>query len=145
MAGKTHLTAIVRKRRSIPAAKLFKAGLIKGKVLDYGCGRGADVKFYKNAVGYDPYYRPDLKVLTKQYDTVICTYVANILNYEERKKLYRVLRKLGRNIFITVRRNIKKDGFTNKGTYQETVYIDQEVKAKLLWENTNYATYQLLK
>ena len=146
MAGKTYLTAITRNIRSAPAARLQKTGLIKGKVLDYGCGKGRDIQFYDNAVGYDPYYRPDLKVLKKKYDTVVCTYVANVLNYTERKDLYRVLHKLAKgDILITVRRNIKKEGFTNKGTYQETVYVDRETKASLLWENSNYATYQLGK
>lgn len=146
MAGKTYLTAISRKTRSVPAARLQKTGLIKGKVLDYGCGRGADIKFYADAVGYDPYYRPDLKALKKKYDTVVCTYVANVLNYMERRDLYRVLHKLAKgDILITVRRNIKKEGFTNKGTYQETVYVDRETKADLLWENSNYATYKLRK
>ncbi len=145
MAGKTHLTAIGRRQRSAPAARLKRAGLIKGTVLDYGCGRGKDVSFYKGK-GYDPYYRNDPKVLKEKYDTVVCTYVANILNYRERKDLYRVLRRLAKgNVFITVRRNIKKEGFTSKGTYQETVFVENETKASLLWENSDYATYTLRK
>ncbi|KKL27669.1 hypothetical protein LCGC14_2382810 [marine sediment metagenome] len=56
MAGKTHLTAIGRRQRSAPAARLKRAGLIKGTVLDYGCGRGKDVSFYKGK-GYDLHRR----------------------------------------------------------------------------------------
>ena len=144
MAGRTHLTAIARKRRSAPAARLQKAGLIKGKVIDYGCGRGKDIEFYNNAVGYDPYYFKDPKVLKRIYDTVVCTYVANVLVYRERKDLYKTLRNLARgNVFITVRRNIKKEGYTSKGTYQEIVYVDEETQADLIWENSDYATYKL--
>ena len=146
MTGKTHLTAIGRNRRSAPAAQLEEAGLIQGTVLDYGCGRGKDVEFYDNAVGFDLYYCNNPEVLLKKYDTVICTYVANVLDLGERKRLYWMLRKLARgNIYITVRRNIEEDGFTSKGTYQETVFIENETKADLLWENSNYAIYTLGK
>jgi len=141
---KTHLTAIARKRRSAPAAKLQEAGLIEGTVLDYGCGRGSDVIFFENATGYDPNFQLNPQALTKKYDTVVCTYVANVLTATERQKLYHILRRLSTgSVFITVRRNIKKEGFTKKGTYQETVYVDDETNAELLWENSDYATYRL--
>ncbi len=142
---KTHLTAISRKRRSAPAAKLQETGYIKGTVLDYGCGYGHDVDFYGNATGYDPNFQLNPTALTKKYDTVVCTYVANVLSATERQRLYHVLRRLATgNVFMTVRRDIKKEGFTKKGTYQETVYVSEETNAELLWENSKYATYRLL-
>ena len=40
----SHLTAIDRKYLSFPARYLLQNKLLKGKVLDFGCGLGNDVK-----------------------------------------------------------------------------------------------------
>lgn len=49
--------------------------------LDYGCGRGSDVKILNSngyqSVGYDPYYFPDYP--TQKADVVTCGYVLNVL------------------------------------------------------------------
>ena len=38
------LTAITRNKLSIPILYLHKKGLLNGSILDYGCGKGGDVK-----------------------------------------------------------------------------------------------------
>ena len=63
-----HKTAIGRPALSLPAKLLFQSGLVSDEtsVLDYGCGRGDDVKFLNElgvpAVGWDPHFAPDRSV-----------------------------------------------------------------------------------
>ncbi|MHA2069409.1 MAG: methyltransferase domain-containing protein, partial [Candidatus Thorarchaeota archaeon] len=62
MTGKSWLTAVRRNKPSAPLKFLLKHGLIKGRILDYGCGRGDDCKHlyttHDYVVGYDPYFQP---------------------------------------------------------------------------------------
>jgi len=44
--NKAHLTAISRKLPSKPMQILHQKGLLKGALLDYGCGKGFDAKHY---------------------------------------------------------------------------------------------------
>lgn len=60
----THLTAIERIYLSFPARFLLEKNLLQGKILDFGCGFGNDVKLLQqksfDITGYDPYYFPQL-------------------------------------------------------------------------------------
>lgn len=75
MLNKSYLTAIVRNKISTPAKRLLELGKIKGSVLDFGCGRGDDIKFLSglgfNIRGYDPYWKNETSVLNKRYDTIL--------------------------------------------------------------------------
>ena len=84
-------TAIHRKIASKPLRTVIHMGIELGKVLDYGCGRGKDVEVLKSigydATGYDPnfaYGKPRGK-----YDTVLLTYVVNVLEPSQRKDTVR--------------------------------------------------------
>ena len=59
----SHLTIKRRKYPSFPTKQLYLKRLIKGKVLDFGCGLGVDIGFLKSkgwdATGYDPHYMPE--------------------------------------------------------------------------------------
>ena len=86
-----HNTAIGRPALSLPAKLLFQSGLVTDEtsVLDYGCGRGDDVKFLKElgipAVGWDPHFIPDPALLVA-HDIVNLGFVLNVIeNPEERK------------------------------------------------------------
>lgn len=86
-----HKTAIGRPALSLPAKLLFQSGLVTDEtsVLDYGCGRGDDVKFLKElgipAVGWDPYFAPEPTLLVR-HDIVNLGFVLNVIeNPEERK------------------------------------------------------------
>lgn len=89
----THNTAINRGNGSRPLRMLHEAGLLAAgaSVLDFGCGRGGDVKWLLEhgfaAEGYDPYPKfghTDLP--SGQYDSVLLLFVVNILpTLEERK------------------------------------------------------------
>jgi len=101
LAGKT---AIARKQASVPArllqAELERTWGIDGlkpfeSIFDYGCGKGADIRFlsqhFSFVDGWDPVYKPEpgLDVLKMKYgvpwDYLLMTYVLNVL-----PKLYRI-------------------------------------------------------
>jgi DNA phosphorothioation-associated putative methyltransferase len=119
-------TAIQRKVASTPARWLLENGYLKGckTILDYGCGYGADVEFLRlagfKAEGYDPHTTwCDRSVLVGGYDVVLLTYVLNTIELPRTRNA--VLRyatemcKAGGRVFVTVRRDIKQDGPTQRG------------------------------
>jgi DNA phosphorothioation-associated putative methyltransferase len=150
--SKAHLTAISRKNMSVPTKYLLKKGLLGKKVLDFGCGKGEDVRQLRaagfEADGYDPYYAPEVK-LGRDYDTVICNYVFNVIAPEERhhawNNLYtHALGLSGRmaEIYVTVRRDLKKDYVkTSRGTEQWMVRLPYEV----VHETSTYCIYRVSK
>ncbi|MCC9309119.1 DNA phosphorothioation-associated putative methyltransferase [Kitasatospora sp. RB6PN24] len=77
------LTAIGRTTLSVPARQAVTDLQITPTttVLDYGCGRGGDVRGLEGmavpAVGWDPFYQPDGRV--QPADVVLLTYVLNII------------------------------------------------------------------
>ena len=85
MIDRSHNTAMARKGASAPARELVKRGIIRPgqSVLDFGCGRGADVKFYSalpaEAEGYDPHWRPE-RPFGKRFDRVTMMYVVNVID-----------------------------------------------------------------
>jgi DNA phosphorothioation-associated putative methyltransferase len=81
----SHKTAIKRKRLSAPVRQLFEQNRLRGRVLDYGCGYGDDVRLLRrrgvDIVGYDPHHAPcdGTLLLPGFYDVVYCGYVLNVL------------------------------------------------------------------
>src|SRR6056297_1179939 len=112
----SHLTAKKRDKLSFPMRWLYKKGYLKGKVLDFGCGLGTDVDFLLqnglNATGYDKFYFPKLQ--PNKYNTIVCSYVLNVLMPEEQPEIFfkvsELLKKGGKAYFI-VRRDVKHQGF----------------------------------
>lgn len=76
-----YLTAIKRTDLSVPTRHLLQHDLLKGRILDFGCGFGYDTDELKkrgfDIIGYDYYYRPDYP--EGKFDTIICNYVLNVL------------------------------------------------------------------
>ncbi|MGV9272322.1 DNA phosphorothioation-associated putative methyltransferase [Streptomyces griseosporeus] len=87
------LTAISRASLSVPARQAVadKQVLPDRTVLDYGCGRGGDVRALQHlgcqAAGWDPYYLPEAEL--RRADVVFLTYVLNVIEdpHERRKTL----------------------------------------------------------
>jgi len=88
------LTAITRKKESVPARHLSQTLDMNGltTILDWGCGHGADVKFYKGlgdhlmVKGYDPGADLDhsmgfdlLPDELSRWNVITCFYVLNVL------------------------------------------------------------------
>ena len=137
---RSHCTAIARKNPSVPMRHLAKLGLLEnGRKLDYGCGRGFDAEHF-TMDKYDPHYSP--RKPDGLYDTITCNYVLNVI---EPEKEYDILNEIAKLLewkgkaYITVRRDIKKEGFTSKKTFQRNVKLDLPI----LKETSTYCTYIL--
>ena len=74
--SKSHLTAKGRKSVSRPMRMLNEMGLLVGRMLDYGCGRGFDADHF-GMDSFDPYYKN--VSLVGKYDTITCNYVLNVI------------------------------------------------------------------
>ncbi|MBD2496174.1 HIT family protein [Nostoc sp. FACHB-280] len=148
----SHLTAIERTYLSFPAKFLLNQNLLQGKILDFGCGFGNDVKLLReqgfDITGYDPYYLPDYP--HRKFDTIICFYVLNVLFAEEQANVLMEvshLLKPGGKAYYVVRRDIKRQGFREhyvhkKPTYQcvvklpfHSIYLDE---SREVYEYTHY-------
>ena len=123
----SHLTAIERIYLSFPAKFLLDKNLLQGKVLDFGCGLGNDVKLLQqksfDITGYDPYHFPDFP--NGKFDTIICFYVLNVLFPEEQANVLMEvshLLKPGGKAYYAVRRDIKKEGFREHYVHKKPTY-----------------------
>jgi DNA phosphorothioation-associated putative methyltransferase len=150
----TAKTAIGRKGPSVPARRFvahIKDEPRKGyvSVLDWGCGRGADVDWFNrlqfDGRGYDPIFRPRVsyKSTRPRFNYVTCFYVLNVIptkigRVRAIKEAVHHLAEDGQ-MFIAVRakRAIDKlgnkwtkhrDGYrTSKNTFQHG-FTDEELK-----------------
>lgn len=147
---KSHLTAKTRSRPSAPMKYIENmlgqiddsefTGL-KFRMLDYGCGKGQDADHY-GLEKYDPYYFPTRPV--GKFYFIFCNYVLNVVSVEEEKKIIDDILSLlsdGGKAFVSVRRDVKEDGFTDKGTYQRNVVLSYPV----VYENKGHYCIYLLK
>jgi hypothetical protein len=122
-------TAIKRTTLSKPIKELIERNLIPdhASVLDYGCGRGFDA----DTLGfdkYDPHYFNRLP--DRQYEVVVCNYVLNVIEEQEADKVLNKIKELllpSGVAYITVRRDVKKDGITKIGTFQRNVILNLPV------------------
>lgn len=129
-----HLTAKKREKLSFPVRWLERNGYLKGRILDYGCGFGTDADFlkklnYSNLSKYDKHYYPDYP--TTKFDTIICSYVLNVLEKQEQAQVIMEISELlidNGNAYFAVRRDIKYEGYRlhkiyKKHTYQSNVVL----------------------
>jgi len=123
----SHLTAMERIYLSFPAKYLWEQNLLQGKLLDFGCGFGNDVKLLHqkgfDIAGYDPYYFPVYP--ENKFDTILCFYVLNVLFPEEQAKVIMEvshLLKPGGKAYFAVRRDLKKEGFREHYIHKKPTY-----------------------
>lgn len=146
----SHLTAKERDAPSLPVRMLHGRGLLRGAVLDYGCGYGRDVAYLRSrgldAEGYDPHYFP--KAPARKFDTIVCFYVLNVLFEDEQTAVLmdvaRLLRPGGRAYFA-VRRDIVQDGFRQHYVHKKPVYqcaVTLPFGSIFRNENTEFYEYQ---
>lgn len=144
----SHLTAKDRNSISFPARILQNKNLLKGDILDFGCGLGKDVQLLKdqgfNISGYDKHYFPVYP--QKRFDTIICFYVLNVLLPEEQAKVLIELSQLIKpsgNVFIAVRRDVKFEGFRMHKIHQKKTYqCNVVLNSKSIFKNENCEIYQ---
>ncbi len=102
--------AIRRETVSKTARFLAERGLLRGRVLDYGCGFGFDADHF-GWEAYDPHYRQGLP--EGRFDTIVCNHVANMLTRASRRALFRALRGLlapHGKAYLSVSRKIPQGG-----------------------------------
>ncbi|NES78868.1 MULTISPECIES: HIT family protein [Okeania] len=123
----SHLTAKERKFISFPAQLLLDKNLLVGKILDFGCGFGNDVKLLQQknfpVTGYDPYYFPQYP--QTKFDTILCFYVLNVLfDQAQTQVLMEVsqLLKPGGKAYYSVRRGLKREGFREHYIHKKPTY-----------------------
>lgn len=148
----SHLTAIERIHLSFPARFLLEKNLWRGRILDFGCGWGNDVKLLRQKgfeiEGYDRYYFPEYP--QKKFDTIACFYVLNVLLPEEQANVLMEVAYLlrpGGKAYYAVRRDLKRSGFREhyihkKPTYQcpvklpfKSIYADERCE---IYEYSHY-------
>lgn len=146
----SHLTAIERVYLSVPTSFLLEKNLLQGKVLDFGCGFGNDVKLLQqkgfDVTGYDPYYFPQYP--KAKFDTIICVYVLNVLFPEEQANVLMEvshLLKPGGKAYYAVRRDIKREGFREHYIHKKPTYqciVKLPFKSILLEESYEIYEYR---
>jgi Methyltransferase domain len=102
--------AVRRETVSRTARFLDEHRLLRGRVLDYGCGFGFDADHF-GWEAYDPHYRQ--KLPDGLFDTVVCNHVANMLTRDSRQELFRALQALlapQGKAYVSVSRKIPKAG-----------------------------------
>jgi DNA phosphorothioation-associated putative methyltransferase len=84
----SHKTAITRRKPSRPLRAALKLGAVRGRVLDFGCGKGRDVaelsELGYKVRGYDLHFEPAKPRGT--FHTVLMTYVVNVLKAKQRNE-----------------------------------------------------------
>lgn len=88
-------TAIARKVPSLPAQAVVELVVPEFNIstlLDFGCGRGTDVSFFREhglqADGYDPHYFPERPPRGRfGYDLVTSFYVLNVLSTKDEREV----------------------------------------------------------
>ena len=143
-----YLTAIKRTDLSVPTRYLLSKGLLKARILDFGCGFGYDTDELKrqglNITGYDYYYRPDYPI--GQFDTIICNYVLNVLEpYAQAEVLMNVsnLLKPTGTAYYAVRRDLEEVGFRLHAIHKQYTYqCNVKLPYKSLVCNNSFELYQ---
>ena len=143
-----HLTAKERTTISFPTRWLKQNNLLKGEILDFGCGFGFDTDELQkegfDIVGYDNYYRPEYP--TKCFDTIICNYVLNVLETKEQAvvlmEVSELLKPTG-TAYFTVRRDLKYEGFRTHYVHKQPTYqCNVVLPYKSLFLNENCEIYE---
>jgi hypothetical protein len=139
--NKSHLTAINRKKPSLPMRILEKQKRLSLPVLDYGSGKGYDALYYDTAM-YDPHYFPYKP--KRKYKTIVCNYVLNVIKKAEGNEVLRDIQEMlaeDGTAYIAVRRDVKGQNWYKKGTYQRKCTLNLPI----LFENRTCAIYILRK
>lgn len=138
-----HRTALSRDKLSLPLFLLSKRGYLDGRysVLDYGCGRGDDLRELEahgiSCMGWDPVFQPDTDL--ELCDIVNLGYVINVIeDIDERretlrraysfcKKILVVSAMLGNEAILSQFKPYKDGVITSRNTFQK-YYFQQELQ-----------------
>jgi hypothetical protein len=136
-------TAVTCKRVSAPMRALYAAGLLTGRRLAYGCGRGVDARLLGFDSRYDPHFHPDLD-RAQRFDVITCVYVLNVLGEDARKQVIAEVRALlapGGHAYFAVRRDVQRNGAKGRGVMQSWVLLPPPFK--VVCESRGFCIYQV--
>jgi len=141
---KPHKTAMTRNKPSLPLKLAIQKGFIQKDttILDYGSGKGFDVKYLESlgipVASYDKYFQPTLPEGT--FHTVFLSYVLNVIvdRQERETTLCQAFSKATDRLIVSVRTyrdlaNVKTatpylDGYiTSANTFQH-FFMDYEIE-----------------
>ena len=143
-----HLTAKERTSISFPTRWLKQNNLLKGEILDFGCGFGFDTDELRkegfDIVGYDNYYRPEYP--TKHFDTIICNYILNVLETKEQAEVLMEVSELLKptgTAYFAVRRDVKHEGYRIHYVHKQSTYqCNVVLPYKSVFLNENCEIYE---
>jgi len=141
-----HRTAISRGKPSAPAVWIKEnLGFDPSNTLDYGCGRGDDVRHF-SIDGYDPKGFYSSKGFRGGYTTILCTYVLNVIPSEEERNLVidavkKLLSDDGVAYFSVRADKAALKGWTSAGTFQGFVDLDYPI----IHRTSGYIVYKITK
>ena len=153
----SHKTAMARNTLPMPVRWLLSQELIRGRVLDYGCGKCKPINdsvmgsnpLIKSITSYDPHYEPNAlqECGWMMFDVVLCTYVLCTLPQEDELKVLRAMQSFISRCgvaYITVRNDEPKSGYgmSSKGTFQRRVIMPYLYQVR---ETTQYRIYLLTR
>ena len=139
--------AMKRKNPSKAATVLQELNVISDNVLDYGCGYGFDADYF-GWEKYDPHYFDDYP--TKQFDTIVCNYVMNVVSSRTRQEIIENIKELlteDGKAYLTAPRNIpvggKYSGYQRRPQNYVTlslnsIYCDKNIE---IYELNKYDEY----
>lgn len=115
MSDNSHLTARARKTLSVPMLWLEGQGLLRGRMLDLGCGRGTDADLL-GMEKYDPTWQPEKP--QGKFDVVTCIYVTNTLPTRAARKQVEDdclgwLQPTG-TAYLAIRNDVKEEGWRGR-------------------------------
>ena len=127
---RSYISAITRTKPSAPCRYLHSENLLKGRILDYGCGKGMDTHFLKeegfDVEKYDLHHHPNLP--EGKFDTIMCNYVFNVLDKKNRDEVFNKIEEYlneGGLIYISVRNDLKQEVTKRKGYNQYRVNLPE--------------------
>ena len=133
-------TAIRRNKSSAPCSRLHEMGLLQGRCLDYGSGKGDDVEAYGMS-GWDPAHSPAKP--RGKFDTITCSYVLNVVQAKDIPYILKDIRRLlkpGGHAYLTVRRDLGGKARKGNGTVQRHVVLKLPV---VYFKSSEYIIYKL--
>ena len=141
--GHLHKTAPRRKAGTLSSPMEWlkrRRNLLKGRLLDYGCGYGTDADIM-GMDKYDPNFFPDYP--TGKYDTITCLYVMNFLHRQRRYELFDNIKGLltPDGIAYIAVWNISKPHRTTYGT----TYRPMKLKLPMIHKEKHFVIYELRK
>lgn len=135
---KISLGGVIKRKTPSKASLLYnKLNILKGRVLDYGCGYGLDAEINKWE-SYDPYYY-DI-ILNGKFDTIVCTNILSAVSSKIRHQIIENIRELLNEdgfVYFAVPRNLpikgKLSGYERRPLNfilltLESVYLDKDIE-----------------